>query len=114
VVLKHASNVCGCALAIGDVFAKAGAPKALFDVLLLPSAKIGSVIADPMIAAVSLTGSEAAGREVGAAAGRALKPAVLELGGSDAFVVLADADVDAVVEQAAKARLQNNGQSCIA
>ncbi len=114
VVLKHASNVCGCALAIGDVFRAAGAPAGLFDVLLLPAAAVGAVIADPMIAAVSLTGSEAAGREVGAAAGRALKPAVLELGGSDAFIVLADADVGAVVEQAAKARLQNNGQSCIA
>ena len=114
VVLKHASNVSGCARAIGDVFAAARAPAGLFEVLLLPSSQVGEWIAHPMIAAVSLTGSEAAGREVGAAAGRALKPAVLELGGSDPFVVLADADVDAVVEQAAKARLQNNGQSCIA
>ena len=114
VVLKHASNVSGCALAIADVFEAAGSPPGLFTVVLLPSSEAGRLIADPMIAAVSLTGSEAAGREVGAAAGRALKPAVLELGGSDPFVVLADADLDAVVEQAAKARLQNNGQSGIA
>jgi len=114
VALKHASNVSGCALAIGDVFAASGAPEGLFEVLLLPAAEVARLIAHPAIAAVSLTGSEAAGREVGAAAGRALKPAVLELGGSDPFVVLADADVDAVVESAAKARLQNNGQSCIA
>ncbi len=114
IALKHASNVCGCALAIGDVCRDAGLPEGLLEVLLAPASEVDALIAHPAVAAVSLTGSEAAGRAVGAAAGRALKPAVLELGGSDPFLVLADADLETTVAEAARARLQNNGQSCIA
>jgi succinate-semialdehyde dehydrogenase/glutarate-semialdehyde dehydrogenase len=114
VLLKHASNVPGCALAIEEVFADAGLPPGAFATLLVGGAEVAGLVADPAVAAVSLTGSEAAGEVVGAAAGRALKPCVLELGGSDPFIVLADADLDAVVPQAVTARIQNNGQSCIA
>ena len=113
-VLKHASNVLQCALAIESVMRDAGFPKDLFRSLLMGSKDVAAVIADPRIAAVTLTGSEAAGREVGQAAGRALKPVVLELGGSDPFIVLADADVKLAAETAAKARTINAGQSCIA
>jgi succinate-semialdehyde dehydrogenase/glutarate-semialdehyde dehydrogenase len=114
VLLKHASNVPGCALAIEEVFADAGLPPGTFATLLVGGAEVAGLVADPAVAAVSLTGSEAAGAVVGAAAGRALKPCVLELGGSDPFIVLADADLDTVVPQAVTARIQNNGQSCIA
>jgi acyl-CoA reductase-like NAD-dependent aldehyde dehydrogenase len=113
-VLKHASNVSGCALAIGDLFEHAGYPRGVFAVLLIPNHRVAAVIEDARIAAVTLTGSTAAGRSVGAAAGRSLKPAVLELGGSDAFIVLDDADLEAAASTAAKARYQNAGQSCIA
>jgi len=113
VVLKHASNVWGCALEIERAFASS-LPPGLFATLLAPAAAVEGLIARPELAAVSLTGSEAAGVSVGAAAGRALKPAVLELGGSDAFLVLADADLDRTLDQAVTARVQNNGQSCIA
>ncbi|MGH7721315.1 MAG: NAD-dependent succinate-semialdehyde dehydrogenase [Candidatus Dormibacteria bacterium] len=113
-VLKHASNVSGCALAIADLFLRAGFPAGVFAVLLIPNDRVAAVIEDPRIAAVTLTGSTAAGRSVAAAAGRSLKPAVLELGGSDAFVVLEDADLQAAAATAAKARFQNAGQSCIA
>ena len=113
-VLKHASNVSGCALAIGDLFKDAGFPRGVFAVLLIPNDRVAAVIEDPRVAAVTLTGSTAAGRSVGAAAGRSLKPAVLELGGSDAFIVLDDADLEAAASAAAKARFQNAGQSCIA
>lgn len=113
-VLKHASNVSGCALAIGDLFEDAGFPPGVFAVLLVPNDRVAAVIEDPRVAAVTLTGSTAAGRSVGAAAGRSLKPSVLELGGSDAFIVLEDADLEAAASTAAKARFQNAGQSCIA
>ncbi len=113
-VLKHASNVSGCALAIGELFADAGCPAGVFTVLLIPNERVAAVIEDPRIAAVTLTGSTAAGRSVGEAAGRTLKHAVLELGGSDAFIVLEDADIEAAARTAAKARFQNAGQSCIA
>ncbi len=113
-VLKHASNVSGCALAIGELFEDAGFPRGAFAVVLIPNDRVAAVIEDPRIAAVTLTGSTAAGRSVGAAAGRSLKPAVLELGGSDAFIVLEDADLEAAAATAAKARFQNAGQSCIA
>jgi acyl-CoA reductase-like NAD-dependent aldehyde dehydrogenase len=113
-VLKHASNVSGCALAIAELFEQAGFPPGVFAVLLIPNQRVAAVIEDRRIAAVTLTGSTAAGRSVAAAAGRSLKPAVLELGGSDAFVVLEDADLDAAAATAAKARFQNAGQSCIA
>jgi succinate-semialdehyde dehydrogenase/glutarate-semialdehyde dehydrogenase len=113
-VLKHASNVSGCALAIGDVFRDAGAPEGLFGVLLIGADRVAAVIDAPEIRAVTLTGSTRAGRSVAAAAGRALKKTVLELGGSDPYVVLEDADLDAAAETCAAARLINGGQSCIA
>jgi succinate-semialdehyde dehydrogenase/glutarate-semialdehyde dehydrogenase len=114
VVLKHASNVPGCALALETAFAQAGFPAGAFTTLLVPSRAVGALIAHPAVRAVSLTGSEAAGRQVAALAGASLKKTVLELGGSDAFVVLADADVGHAARQAAAARTINNGQSCIA
>jgi succinate-semialdehyde dehydrogenase/glutarate-semialdehyde dehydrogenase len=113
-LLKHASNVQGCAAAIQEVFAAAGFPAGAFTTLVVGSAQVERLIADPRIAAVTLTGSEQAGRSVAAAAGRNLKKCVLELGGSDAFLVLADADVAVAAEQAARARTINSGQSCIA
>jgi succinate-semialdehyde dehydrogenase/glutarate-semialdehyde dehydrogenase len=113
-VLKHASNVPGCALAIEEIFHDAGFPENLFRTLLLPSRDIEALIGHDAIAAVTLTGSVAAGRSVAAAAGGALKKTVLELGGSDAYLVLADADVKAAAKIAAAARMVNGGQSCIA
>ncbi len=113
VVLKHASNVTGCALRIDDVFRSAGFPESVFRTVLLPSRDVARVIADPRIAAVSLTGSTDAGRSVAAKAGEHIKKCVLELGGSDAFIVLEDADLDGAAATAAKSRFQNAGQSCI-
>ncbi len=113
-VLKHASNVTGSGLALARVFERAGAEAGIFETIVVPSRRASELIADRRIAAVTLTGSDAAGVAVGAAAGRAIKPAVLELGGSDAFIVLADADLDRAVEVAVSARFQNTGQSCIA
>ena len=113
VVLKHASNVTRCGLRIEDVLREAGAPDGVFTMLVLPSAEVARLIADPRIAAVSLTGSTGAGRSVAAVAGEHVKKCVLELGGSDAFIVLEDADVDAAAEVGARSRLQNAGQSCI-
>jgi succinate-semialdehyde dehydrogenase/glutarate-semialdehyde dehydrogenase len=114
VLLKHASNVPQCALAIEQVFADAGCPEGVFRTLLIGSDTVDTVIEDPRVHAVSLTGSDKAGRAVAAAAGGQLKKCVLELGGSDAFIVLADADLDAAVAQGLKSRFQNAGQSCIA
>ncbi len=117
-VLKHAPNVTGCALALEEVFLQAGAPAGLLTALLLTDARTPEVTArlieDPRIAAVTLTGSDRAGVAVGAAAGRAVKKSVLELGGSDPFIVLSDADVEQAAAQAARARYLNSGQSCIA
>ncbi|MBK9132092.1 MAG: NAD-dependent succinate-semialdehyde dehydrogenase [Gammaproteobacteria bacterium] len=113
-LLKHASNVPQCALAIEEVFRDAGFLPGAFTTLMIESGQVGAVIADPRVRAVTLTGSEAAGRTVGAAAGRALKKSVLELGGSDAFIVLADADLELAAANAVASRFVNAGQSCIA
>jgi succinate-semialdehyde dehydrogenase/glutarate-semialdehyde dehydrogenase len=113
-LLKHASNVPGCALAIEQVLHDAGVPRDLFHTLLLPSSDVEEMIKDENIAAVTLTGSVAAGRSVATAAGSVLKKCVLELGGSDAYVVLEDADIRAAAKVAATARMVNGGQSCIA
>ena len=113
-VLKHAANVPGCALALERLFRDAGFPEHLFRTLLIGSDMVGDVIEHPHIRAVSLTGSAAAGRAVAAKAGLCLKKTVLELGGSDAYVVLADADIAFTAGQCARARLVNAGQSCIA
>lgn len=113
-MLKHASNVPGCALAIEAVFREAGFPENLFRTLLVPSRDVRALIEDPCIAAVTLTGSVAAGREVAAAAGSVLKKSVLELGGSDAYLVLEDADIAKAAKVCAAARMVNGGQSCIA
>jgi succinate-semialdehyde dehydrogenase/glutarate-semialdehyde dehydrogenase len=113
-VLKHASNVPGCALAIEDVFRSAGFPENVFRTLLIPSRDVEAVIDNPAITAVTLTGSVPAGQSVAAAAGRNLKKTVLELGGSDAYLILDDADIDRAASVSTAARMVNGGQSCIA
>src|SRR5215217_7746017 len=113
-VLKHASNVPGCALAIESVFREAGFPENLFRTLLIPSRDVQALIEDSAIAAVTLTGSVGAGRQVAGAAGAVLKKSVLELGGSDAYLVLEDADIEQAARVCAAARMVNAGQSCIA
>ncbi|GIU84949.1 MAG: succinate-semialdehyde dehydrogenase [Acidimicrobiales bacterium] len=113
-LLKHASNVSGCALAIEELLAEAGFPENVFRTLLLPSSRVAGVIRHPLVAAVTLTGSTPAGRAVASEAGSVLKKTVLELGGSDPYVVLADADLEATVETCVASRLINSGQSCIA
>ncbi len=113
-ILKHASNVLGCALAIEGIFRDAGYPEDLFRALLVGSAQVESVIERAAIRAVTLTGSEHAGSAVAAAAGRALKKTVLELGGSDPYLILDDADLDLAAAKCAQSRLINGGQSCIA
>ena len=114
VLLKHASNVPQCALMIEDVFRRAGFPDGAFQTLLIGSDQVQRVLDDPRVAGASLTGSEEAGRQVAGAAGRQLKKMVLELGGSDPFIVTANADMAAAIETAVKARIVNSGQSCIA
>ncbi len=113
-LLKHASNVTQCSLAIESVFREAGFPEGAFQSLLIGSDKVDPIIADDRIAAVTLTGSEFAGTKVAAAAGKNLKKTVLELGGSDPFLVLDDADLDLAARIATQSRMQNAGQSCIA
>jgi succinate-semialdehyde dehydrogenase/glutarate-semialdehyde dehydrogenase len=113
-LLKHSSNVPQCALAVEEVFREAGVPEGVFQTLLVGSGAVDRIIGDHRVAAVTLTGSDTAGALVAASAGKALKKAVLELGGSDPFIVLADADLNAAAIVACRARNQNNGQSCIA
>jgi succinate-semialdehyde dehydrogenase/glutarate-semialdehyde dehydrogenase len=114
VVLKHASNVFGCALAIERIFSDAALPRGLFASALVGSRAVKALIAHPLVHAVTLTGSTEAGRSVAATAGQYLKKCVLELGGSDPYVVLEDADIKAAAATCATARLINSGQSCIA
>lgn len=113
-LLKHASNVPGCALAIEALLREAGFPVGTFQTLMVPASSVEAIIRHPTVRAVTLTGSEPAGRKVAATAGQELKKTVLELGGSDPFIVFADADLDAAVATAVKARVLNSGQSCIA
>ncbi len=113
-VLKHASNVPGCAVAIEKVFHEAGFPREVFRTLLVSSSTVEAMVRNPKIAAVTLTGSEPAGMSVASLAGSQIKKTVLELGGSDPFIVLADADLAACVKTAVTARMINQGQSCIA
>ena len=113
-VLKHASNVPQCALAIEDVFSAAGFPPGVFQTLLIPSSRVGALLDDDRIVAASVTGSEAAGSAVAGRAGSRIKPTVLELGGSDPFIVMPSAAVEEAARTAVSARVINNGQSCIA
>ncbi|MFG2874118.1 NADP-dependent succinic semialdehyde dehydrogenase [Streptomyces sp. NPDC048337] len=113
-LLKHASNVPRTALYLGDLFHRAGFPRGCFQTLLIGSAAVEGVLRDPRVAAATLTGSEPAGRAVAAVAGDVVKKTVLELGGSDPFVVMPSADIAQAARTAVTARVQNNGQSCIA
>jgi succinate-semialdehyde dehydrogenase/glutarate-semialdehyde dehydrogenase len=113
-VLKHASNVSGCSKAIEEVFTMAGFPQGCFQSLIIGSSKVKYVIEHKVVQAVTLTGSEKAGADVASIAGKQIKKTVLELGGSDAFIVLNDADIDKAAEVAIMSRMINNGQSCIA
>jgi acyl-CoA reductase-like NAD-dependent aldehyde dehydrogenase len=113
-VLKHASNVPQCALAIEEVFRDAGFPRGVLRTVLVAPGAVEAIIEDPRVRAVTLTGSNATGEKVAAAAGRAIKKTVLELGGSDPFIVLQDADLGAAAAMAVRSRFQNGGQSCIA
>jgi len=113
-VLKHASNVSGCALAIEEMFFEAGFPDSIFTTLLISSKQVNSIIENPLIAAVTLTGSAPAGKSVAKKAGKMLKKTVLELGGSDPYLVLPDADLEGAVSTCINSRLINSGQSCIA
>ncbi|MEA5521864.1 NAD-dependent succinate-semialdehyde dehydrogenase [Limnoraphis robusta] len=113
-LLKHASNVPQCALAIAEIFTEAGFPEGVFQTLLIGSDKVAQVISDDRVKAGTLTGSEPAGMSFASLAGKHIKKTVLELGGSDPFIVLESADLEAAVESAVTARMLNNGQSCIA
>ena len=113
-LLKHASNVPQCALAIESLFLEAGFPEGAFQTLLIGSAQVDAVLNDPRVVAATLTGSEQAGIQVGIGAAKRIKKVVLELGGSDPFIVMPSANLDAAISTAVQARIQNNGQSCIA
>ncbi|MDT8911825.1 NAD-dependent succinate-semialdehyde dehydrogenase [Amycolatopsis sp. PS_44_ISF1] len=112
-LLKHASNVPQCALKIEDVLRRAGFPAGAFQTLLIPSSAVEGLVEDERVRAVTLTGSEPAGRRVAATAGGAIKPSVLELGGADVFIVMPSADVEEAAKQAVASRMLNNGQSCV-
>ena len=114
VLVKHASNVPQCAIAIQDLFKEAGAPDGIYTNLLMSGKRASELVADERIKGVSLTGSEAAGASVASEAGKYLKKSVLELGGSDAFIILEDADIDKAVEWAVVGRINNNGECCVA
>jgi succinate-semialdehyde dehydrogenase/glutarate-semialdehyde dehydrogenase len=113
-LLKHASNVPQCALKIEEILQRAGFPEGAFQTLLISAKQVDAVLSDPRVAAATLTGSEGAGVEVGISAAKRIKKVVLELGGSDPFIVMSSADLDLAVDTAVKARVINNGQSCIA
>lgn len=113
-LLKHSSNVPQSALALQSLFAEAGFPAGVFQTLLIDSSQVAAIIEDDRVVAVTLTGSEAAGRAVGAAAGRSIKKVLLELGGNDAFVVMPSADLEQAATVGVQSRCQNNGQSCVA
>jgi len=113
-LLKHASNVTGCALAIDRLTVEAGFPEGLFRTLVVPSSRVDSILENPLVVAATLTGSDPAGRAVATKAGSLLKKTVLELGGSDPYLVLADADLEAAAASCSASRLINGGQSCIA
>ena len=114
VLVKHAANVPQCAIAIEELFAEAGAPLGLYTNLMLSHAQTNTLIADKRVRGISLTGSETAGASVATEAGKHIKKSVLELGGSDAFIILEDADIDKAVEWAVVGRINNNGQCCVA
>jgi len=113
-LLKHASNVTGCARAIGEVFSEAGLPDGVFTTLVISSGRVAALVADPRVRAVTLTGSNEAGASVAAQAGASMKKGVFELGGSDPYIILGDADIARAAEACAASRLINAGQSCIA
>ena len=113
-LLKHASNVPGCALAVAEIFAEAGLPQGVFQTLLVRSGAVATLLADRRVAGVTLTGSEAAGSAVASEAGRHIKPSLLELGGSDPYLILEDADLELAVRECVTSRMLNSGQSCIA
>lgn len=113
VILKHASNVSGCALAVEQVFHDAAVPPGIFHTLLIPAKNVEAIIKDPRISGVTMTGSTEAGRKVAALAGSLLKPSVFELGGSDPYIILEDADLDLAAEVCAASRLVNSGQTCV-
>jgi succinate-semialdehyde dehydrogenase / glutarate-semialdehyde dehydrogenase len=113
-LLKHASNVPQCALKIEEILRRAGFPEGAFQTLLISAKQVDAVLSDPRVAAATLTGSEGAGIEVGVSAAKRIKKVVLELGGSDPYIVMPSADLDTAVDTAVKARVVNNGQSCIA